>query len=397
MSRRPLFCCFIAAAAWIISVGAVAATSVQAVSGANQIVEGGKPFPQPFAVRVLGSDGSPVPGAVISFSGYADSDSVDGLFAQATCRGSFDGSGIAEATTDANGVATAPAFTAGLVPAHSRVTALYVDEQAGFVVSQPFDYQIVTPASGPVGYTDIWWGGPAENGWGMSIHQSGDAFFAVLYVYDQTGAPVWLVMPNVWSWDGTRLEAPLYTPRSAPYFQYDASQFDPVGQGGGGISITFVGANVARIEFSGGLGLLNEKAIGFRGELVRQDFAAAAPSASRGVTGLWWGGPSQNGWGVSIFEKAGAVFSVWYTYDANGKPLWFVMPGGNWTDGLTYAGDLYRTTGSPVTVDAYNPLALRLSSPGSNVLRFGGGSTATMTSSIDGHAATQSLTRESPF
>ena len=91
------------------------------------------------------------------------------------------------------------------------------------------------------------------------------------------------------------------------------------------------------------------------------------------------------------------MFSVWYTYDGNGKPLWFVMPGGAWTDGLTYAGDLYRTTGSPVTVDAYDALALRLSSPGSNVLRFGSGSTATMTYSIDGHAATQSLTRESPF
>ena len=381
---------------WSFDAG-TSAFSLVAVSGANQIVEGGKPFPQPFAVRVVGSDGSPVSGAVISFSGYADSDSVEGAFAQAMSRGSFDGSGIAEATTDANGVATAPAFTAGLVPANSRVRALYVDEQAGLVLSQPFDYQIVPPASGPTDYTDIWWGGSAENGWGMSVHQTGDTFFAVLYVYDQTGAPVWLVMPNVWSWDGIKLEAPLYTPTSAPYYQYDASQFDPVSQGGGGISITFVGANVARIDFSGGLGLLNEKAIGFKGELARQDFAAAAPTASRGITGLWWGGPSQNGWGVSVFEKAGAVFSVWYTYDGNGKPLWFVMPGGAWTDGLTYAGDLYRTTGSPVTVDAYDSHALRLSPPGSYVLRFGGGSTGTFTYYFDGHAATQFLARESPF
>ncbi|HEX7558044.1 MAG TPA: hypothetical protein VF386_02555, partial [Usitatibacter sp.] len=80
-----------------------------------------------------------------------------------------------------------------------------------------------------------------------------------------------------------------------------------------------------------------------------------------------------------------------------GKPLWFVMPGGDWTDGLTYAGDLYRTMGSPVTRDGYDPIALRLSAPGSFVLRFGGGSTATMTSYIDGHATTQFLTRESPF
>ena len=36
---------------------------------------------------------------------------------------------------------------------------------------------------------DMWWSGPAENGWGMSVVQHGDRLFAAIYAYDADGAP----------------------------------------------------------------------------------------------------------------------------------------------------------------------------------------------------------------
>jgi hypothetical protein len=49
----------------------------------------------------------------------------------------------------------------------------------------------------PVGsFTDLWWGGAAENGWGVAITQQYRKIFAVWYTYDTAGRTVWYVMPD---------------------------------------------------------------------------------------------------------------------------------------------------------------------------------------------------------
>jgi len=44
--------------------------------------------------------------------------------------------------------------------------------------------------------TGIWFD-PDESGWGMSLAQQGDTVFALLFVYDSTGHPVWYVAPGL--------------------------------------------------------------------------------------------------------------------------------------------------------------------------------------------------------
>lgn len=44
---------------------------------------------------------------------------------------------------------------------------------------------------------------------------------------------------------------------------------------------------------------------------------------TRNLTGLWWN-PEQAGWGLSLAEQDAGVFPVWYTYDIDGRPVWFV-------------------------------------------------------------------------
>ena len=65
--------------------------------------------------------------------------------------------------------------------------------------------------------------------------------------------------------------------------------------------------------------------------IERQIFgpADATPVATYGD--LWWGGAAQNGWGVAISQQYRTLFAVWYTYDASGHTVWYVLPGGSWS------------------------------------------------------------------
>jgi hypothetical protein len=42
-------------------------------------------------------------------------------------------------------------------------------------------------------YTDIWWAGPSENGWGVNFTQNENVIFATFFVYDQSKLPSWYV------------------------------------------------------------------------------------------------------------------------------------------------------------------------------------------------------------
>src|SRR4029450_6916342 len=51
------------------------------------------------------------------------------------------------------------------------------------------------PDSTPVGsYGDLWWGGTAQNGWGISINQQYRTLFSLWDTYDAEGGPTGFVM-----------------------------------------------------------------------------------------------------------------------------------------------------------------------------------------------------------
>ena len=41
-----------------------------------------------------------------------------------------------------------------------------------------------------------WWGGVAQNGWGVAINQQYRTIFAVWYTYDPVGRTVWYLVPG---------------------------------------------------------------------------------------------------------------------------------------------------------------------------------------------------------
>ncbi len=52
-------------------------------------------------------------------------------------------------------------------------------------------------------YTDIWWNA-AESGWGLTIAHHEDKVFAVWYLYDEAGKPLWVVMSDGTTSNGGR-------------------------------------------------------------------------------------------------------------------------------------------------------------------------------------------------
>ncbi len=245
----------------------------------------------------------------------------------------------------------------------------------------------VNPAGVP-NVQDMWWGGGAENGWGMSIVQHNATLFSVLYAYDNQGAPIWYVMPGgSWNAARTAYSGPLYLTRSAPYFAYDASRF-VVGAPVGNASLTFANPRQAALDYAID-GIIGHK------DITRQPFGPVDSSDFGSHGDMWWGGPSQNGWGFAALQQYATLFSVWFTYDANGAPTWYTMPSGSWIDASTYAGRMYRTRGAAWVGRAYDASQVQVLDVGSFRLRFQA-DTATMDYVIEGRPGTLLLARQ-PF
>mgnify|MGYP002783572387 CR=1 FL=1 len=66
----------------------------------------------------------------------------------------------------------------------------------------------------------------------------------------------------------------------------------------------------------------------------------------RNLAGLYFK-PDEPGWGLSLAHQGDAIFPTWYTYDSNGRAVWYL--GGALTlqtDGR-YTGPAFRSTGTP--------------------------------------------------
>jgi hypothetical protein len=246
---------------------------------------------------------------------------------------------------------------------------------------------LAIPVSAAISMQDLWWGGPAENGWGLSVLNHSDRLFSILFIYDDLGLPTWYVMSGgEWNADHSKFSGLLYQPRSAPYTAYDVRQF-ALGDPAGNIELTFDLADHGFLSTSIG-GRRNAK------EIHRQLFGPLSGNQRPQVADLWWGGASQNGWGISIHQQFDSLFLGWFTYGADGAPTWFVMPSGGWTSDTTYEGQIDSTTGGPWLGQDYNASMFVVNIPGTYKLRFSGPNSATFDWTISGKSGSMALTRQ---
>jgi hypothetical protein len=276
-------------------------------------------------------------------------------------------------------------------PANIRVRELFWidDSTLGAATYGRGMFKIAVASQGPASYQDLWWAGPQENGWGMSLSQHGATLFGAMYVYDGEGRPVWLVLPSgTWDAGYTTYSGALYSPTGSWFGNYDASRLavgNPVGQA----SLRFHDLNTATLTYAIN-GVSGTKSI------TRQGFGPVDSTPIATYSDLWWGGTSQNGWGVAISQQYRTLFAVWYTYDPAGRTIWYVVPGGSWTAANVYTGTAYRTSGSPWLGGAYNPAAFNPQPVGSVTFTFNDLNNAVMSYAIDGVTGTKAIVRQ-PF
>lgn len=123
--------------------------------------------------------------------------------------------------------------------------------------------------------------------------------------------------------------------------------------------------------------------------MIRKTIAAllvalALPAVAQSVpaanySDIWWN-PNESGWGVTFTQHptSNQVFAVWYTYDpraadsaspGNFKPLWLVMPGGQWATPTHLTGDVYVTVGTPFAQN-WNTASIFATKVGTFVFEF---------------------------
>ena len=276
-------------------------------------------------------------------------------------------------------------------PANIRVRELFWLDNAtlGAATFGRGMYKIAVASGGPNNYQDLWWVGPQENGWGMSISQHGSILFVGVYVYDAQGLPIFTVIPGgTWNADFTEYTGSLYISSGSYFANYDVSRFTPGAPVGTG-KLTFTSAGTATFSYTIN-GIAGVKSI------QRQIFGPvdATPVATYGD--LWWGGTAQNGWGVAISQQYRMLFAVWYTYDADGRPTWYVVSGGIWTAANIYTGTAYRTASSPWLGADYNAAAFNPQPVGTVTFTFTGLNSALMTYNVDGVSGSNPIVRQ-PF
>ena len=183
--------------------------------------------------------GSPVGTVTFSDNGVA----IAGC-AQVALGGVPDSTDSAVATC----TVTAPTATSGVK--QYLATYFYPTGHISGRVSEQATFDLRVVAQGPADFTDMWWAGSTENGWGMSISQHGPIQFNVIFAYDSAGKSLWYVMPGgSFNAAGTVFTGSLYLASSSPFSAYDKTKF-AIGAPVGTAAITYANNSTATLAYT---------------------------------------------------------------------------------------------------------------------------------------------------
>ncbi len=254
--------------------------------------------------------------------------------------------------------------------------------------------------------TGLWWNAPggSEAGWGINIAHQYNLIFMSWFTYDASGKAWWMVMTaartGVNAYGGT-----LYSGHGPAF---NSVPFPPLGVSGGAVAqvvgagtITFTDRSNATFTYTVN-GITQTKSI--TRELIGVQpscLFVSVPDYST-VTNyqdIWWAYPAgaEAGWGINLTQSGDEIYATWYTFGADGAPLWLVATVDN-TGGKTYSGPLYQTSGPAFNAVPFPPLG-SAGGPtgavvGSMALTFTDGNHATFAYTANGISQTKAITRQ---
>ncbi len=255
----------------------------------------------------------------------------------------------------------------------------------------------VAAAGVPAG--GLWWAAPqgSESGWGINFAHQGSIIFATWFTYDAAGKGWWLSMTaNKTATNPDTYAGQLQAARGPAFsaIPFDPTQVTrtPVGVG------TLVLNDLNRGSFSYLVnGTQQHKA------LTRQNFGpppscAFGPqpdfAAATNYQDLWWvAGGAESGWGINLTHQGDIIFATWFTYDVDGTPMWLSVTAPKVAAG-TYKGQLFRSTGPPLSAVPFNPGLVKLTAVGTATFAFANGNAATFTYTVNNVTQSKQITRQ---
>jgi hypothetical protein len=154
----------------------------------------------------------------------------------------------------------------------------------------------------------------------------------------------------------------------------------------GTLGVTFSGNDAATMSYTVS-GVSRTVAI------ERQALATGGTPPAVNYTDIWWGGPSESGWGMALTQQFATMFMAWYVYNNSGQPVWYVATMNVDANGNGATGTLYRTTGPPFGT-GFDPHAVQAFSVGTASLAFSDGNNGTLTYTVDGVTGSKAITRQ---
>ena len=140
--------------------------------------------------------------------------------------------------------------------------------------------------------------------------------------------------------------------------------------------------------------------------------ALAQTSTQPSYQGLWWNAPanSESGWGLNIAHQGNILFATWFTYDAQGKGMWLVVPRAELQQqmndnnpygyGMTtpqtfeYTGDIYRTSGPSFDAASFDPTRVAVTPVGQADFMFTSPDAGTFTYTVNGVSGSKAIVKQ---
>ena len=117
--------------------------------------------------------------------------------------------------------------------------------------------------------------------------------------------------------------------------------------------------------------------------------ASATTTASTDFTDLWWGGTSENGWGLNLIHQNTTIVATLYVYSADGSPRFFLASASGTN---SFSGQLFETRGTYYGTVPYNP-NFTSAAVGTLTLTFNSATTGTLQYNVGNVTVTKPITR----
>jgi len=167
----------------------------------------------------------------------------------------------------------------------------------------------------------------------------------------------------------------------------------PTGNVAGAIMFVGYGPDAQAMLSNG----IYQAALGVTGPVQCTSSLALPPAPKNGgpLTGLWWN-PAESGWGIHFTQRGSNVFAAWYTYDASGKPKWYVAPNcaGMSGTGGTCNGTLYEVNGPTFFGTAFNPGLVNVVNAGTLKVTYTDANNGSMTYTVGANTRTVPVVRQ---